>query len=154
MTFRIIKGEEVVVEGASPLVISGIAPNTEVTAGTYKAIRLAENENELNSDPVDIPAFKTDSIAVSSVTLDKQTLEMAPGETVKLNATVLPEDATDKSGSWSSSQTSVATVSGGTVTIKADATDGNTTKITFTTKDGGKTATCDIVVKIQVEPEE
>ena len=39
-TFRIYKGDTKIVEGASPLSITGIEPATEVAAGEYKATRV------------------------------------------------------------------------------------------------------------------
>ena len=56
------------------------------------------------------------SIAVTSVTLDKTEIELEIGASEQLTATVLPEDATDKTVHWSCSNTSVATVSDGMVT--------------------------------------
>lgn len=55
------------------------------------------------------------SIAVTSVTLDKTEIELEIGASEQLTATVLPEDATDKTVHWSCSNTSVATVSDGMV---------------------------------------
>ena len=82
-------------------------------------------------------------IHVTGVTLNKTSLTLIVGETETLTATVSPVDATDKSVTWSSSNTSVATVSSsGVVTAKAV---GNAT-ITVTTNDGGKTATCSVKV--------
>ncbi|MDD7455233.1 MAG: Ig-like domain-containing protein, partial [Bacteroidales bacterium] len=52
------------------------------------------------------------SIKVTGVTIDRQALEMTEGETVALAATVAPSNATDKSVTWSSSSTAVATVDG------------------------------------------
>ena len=80
---------------------------------------------------------------VSSVTLDNTEISLQVGSTQTLTATVLPADALDKSVSWSSNNTSVATVSSsGVVTAKAV---GNAT-ITVKTSDGGKTATCSVTV--------
>ena len=83
-------------------------------------------------------------ILATSVTLNRTSASVNPGETVQLVATVLPENATNKTVTWSSSNTTVATVdSNGKVTGK---TTGSCT-ITCTTADGsGKTATCAITV--------
>ncbi len=71
------------------------------------------------------------------------------GATTTLIPTVLPSNATDKSVSWKSSNTSVATVSqSGVVTAVAN----GTATITATTKSGVKTATCSITVRIPSEP--
>lgn len=80
-----------------------------------------------------------EKVRVTSVKLSSTTcVENAViGSTKKLTATVLPDNATDKTVSWSSSNTSVATVShDGTVTCKAA---GNA--IITATADG-KSATC------------
>lgn len=53
---------------------------------------------------------KRKTVAVESVTLDKTEASLQIGETITLTATVLPENATDKTVAWSSSDTSVATV--------------------------------------------
>ena len=85
-------------------------------------------------------------IAVTSVSLDQTSLTMTVGDTQTLTATVSPSNATDKSVSWSSNNTSVATVSfSGVVTAKA----AGSATITVTTNDGGKKATCSVTVKAQ-----
>lgn len=58
-------------------------------------------------------------------------------------ATVAPNDATDKTVTWTAADPKVATVADGKVTAVA----AGKTKVTVTTKDGGKTATADITVK-------
>ncbi len=68
---------------------------------------------------------------------------MAIGSTVDLNETVLPSNATNKSVTWSSSNSSVATVSSsGLVTAVA----AGTATITVTTVSGSKTAICAVTV--------
>lgn len=76
-------------------------------------------------------------IYASSISLDKTSIEAEVGETVTLEATVLPDDATDKTVAWSSSDESVATVdqdgkvsiiSTGIATIIAATTDGSDLK--------------------------
>lgn len=59
---------------------------------------------------------QSSTVAVSSVVLDKTEIELEIGGSEQLTATVLPEDATDKTVHWSCSNTSVATVSDGVVT--------------------------------------
>ena len=86
-------------------------------------------------------------ISVSSISLDKTSLTMTEGETQSLTATVTPDNATDKSLSWSSSNNSVATISSdGQVT----AVSAGSATITVKTNDGGKTATCTVTVKAKV----
>lgn len=83
-------------------------------------------------------------IHVSGVNLDKTTLSLTEGDTYTLKATISPSNATDKSVTWSSSNTAVATVSSsGVVTAKAV---GSAT-ITVKTNDGGKMATCAVTVQ-------
>lgn len=82
-------------------------------------------------------------ISVTSVSLSSNSETIKVGKTVTLSATISPSNATNKNVTWTSSNTNVATVSGGTVTGVAE---GNAT-ITVTTVDGGKTATCAIVVQ-------
>ena len=77
---------------------------------------------------------------VASVSLDKTTASLKAGETVTLTATVKPDDATDKTVTWTSSDESVATVRGGVVTAKKVGT------ATIYAKAGDKTATCAITV--------
>ena len=77
---------------------------------------------------------------VTSVTLDKTTASLRAGETVTLTATVKPDDATDKTVTWSSSNDAIATVSDGVVVaVKVGSA-------TITAKAGDKTATCDVTV--------
>lgn len=82
------------------------------------------------------------SVSVSSITLDKNSLDLKIGETAVLTATVSPENATDKTIVWTSSDSSVAAVDEtGTVTAVAA---GNTT-VTAAVK-GGKSAVCEVAV--------
>ena len=60
---------------------------------------------------------------VSEIKLDKTTLSLFPGNTAQLTATISPDNAYDKSVTWSSSNTAVATVdNNGEVTAIADGT--------------------------------
>lgn len=118
---------------------TGLSPAT-----TYKyKVEAVSGDKSAMSDEITVTTLP---IAVTGVTMDKATAGVAVGGTVKLTPTVAPANATNKSGSWSSSDTAVATVSGGTVTVKADAAVGATTTVSFTTKDGSKKAACVVTV--------
>jgi uncharacterized protein YjdB len=82
------------------------------------------------------------TVSVTSVTLDRTSAELTVGDELTLTATVNPENATNKNVTWSSSNPSVATISNGKVTaLKA----GSAT-IIVSSVDGGKTATCEVMV--------
>ena len=83
------------------------------------------------------------NVPVTSVSLNKTTLELTEGDTETLTATVAPSDATNQNVTWESSDTSVATVD---ATGKVTAVAPGTATITVTTVDGGKTATCAVTV--------
>ena len=76
----------------------------------------------------------------TSVTLNKTSASLKVGETLTLSATVGPDDATDKTVTWTTSDATVATVANGVVTAKKLGT------ATITAKAGEKTATCSITV--------
>ncbi len=81
--------------------------------------------------------------SAGSITLDYEDVSLNIGETVKLTATVLPEEASDKSVSWASSDPGIASVDeNGTVTA---VTSGKTT-ITATINDAGLSASCTVTV--------
>ena len=81
-------------------------------------------------------------VEATSVTVSPTSKTLLVGGTQQLSATVKPDDATDKSVTWSSDKTSVATVSStGLVTAKAVGTATITAKTS-----NGKTTTCQITV--------
>lgn len=84
------------------------------------------------------------SVPVSSISLDNTTLALEEGKTAILIATVSPEDASDKTVTWSSSNTSIVTVSDGTVTAVKEG------EATVMAKAGEKTATCKVTVSKKV----
>ena len=85
----------------------------------------------------------TVTIPVTGVTLTPETAELKVGETKNLVITVAPETATNKKYTCTSDKESVATVDNtGLITAKSV----GTAKITVTTEDGNKTATCTVTV--------
>lgn len=80
-------------------------------------------------------------IEVTGITLDETEIFGAPGNTQQLTATVMPEDATDKTVTWTSSDEAVATVDAdGLVTFVADG------EAVITAACGEFTATCTVKV--------
>lgn len=95
---------------------------------------------------VEVTEASAEAIHVTGVTLDKGELTMTVGGAdQKLNATVKPDNADDKTYRWSSDKSTVATVADGVV----HAVGAGTANITVTTNDGNKTATCKVTVKSQ-----
>lgn len=89
-------------------------------------------------------------IPVESISLQETEISLNTGDTYTLIPTILPENATDKSVSWISSNEAIATVQDGLVNALMD---GNVT-ITVTTFDGGFEASCEVIISepiIQVE---
>ena len=87
-------------------------------------------------------------VPATGVTLNKTSASVKQGKRITLTATVAPANATNKNVTWSSSDTSVATVNNGVVTGVAtgDAT------ITVTTKDGSHKASCTVTVTTPLPP--
>lgn len=80
---------------------------------------------------------------VERVSLDKSNLSLNKGTSFPLTPTVYPDNATDKSVTWSSSDESVATVDASGIVTAISV---GTATITVTTADGLKSATCTVVV--------
>ena len=84
-----------------------------------------------------------EEIRVGSISLSKSALEMTVGDQVSLDATISPDNATNKKISWSSSKESVATVTPDGV---VEAVSVGTAFITATSEDQDKTASCAVTV--------
>ena len=87
-------------------------------------------------------------IDVSGIELSKTSLELIEGDSETITATVKPDDATDKTVQWSSSDANVATVSEGAITAIKEGT------ATITAMSGAKSATCNVTVKKKEIPTE
>ena len=113
------------------------APGRVITNGKY----LTDGGEISDITPVDINV-----VDATGITLDKTSVEIREQESAKVEATVAPADATYKNVSWTSSNTNVATVSGGT--IKAVGV--GTATITAKTKNG---LTATVSVKVVENPD-
>ena len=100
------------------------------------------------ADPTPTPTPSV--VKVNSVSLNQSSLSLTKkGQTAQLSASVSPSNATNKSVTWSSSNSNVATVNNGVVTAVGN---GSAT-ITATAADGsGKRASCSVTVNIPTAP--
>ena len=86
---------------------------------------------------------------VTGVTISLPTIQFTNiGENIQLEATVLPEDASNKEVTWTSSNESVCMVANGMVV----ATGYGTAVVMAITKDGGFMASCSVIVEKETIP--
>ncbi len=83
-----------------------------------------------------------EDIPVTSIELNKTSLSLDIGETANLSVTILPDNATDKSLNWFSSDPEIATVNNGKIVAKSV----GTATITVSNVDNTKKATCNVNV--------
>lgn len=81
-------------------------------------------------------------VAVTGVSLSDTAKTINKGETFILTATVQPENATNKNVKWTTSNSSVVSVSSGKVTALA----AGTATVTASTEEGAHTANCNVTV--------
>ena len=113
---------------------------TGVAAGNATITATAEGEN--STDVTATFNVSVTSIAVTGVSLNKTSISLQVNDTETLVPTIIPANATNKNVTWSTSDSTVATVSNGTVTAKK----AGSATITVRTVDGNKAATCDVTV--------
>ena len=125
------------------------AGNLVTTIGTYKTtMQLIVYSTPTDNNVTTIPAKsslkvkKIDNfVEVTAVTLNHTAATIDMGQTLQLQATVTPNDATDPDLTWTSGDETIATVNAdGLVTSKAP---GN---VTITVQAGEKTATCQLTI--------
>jgi uncharacterized protein YjdB len=121
--------------------VTGVATGSAtITVTTTEGGKTAECTVTVTSGGVNIP--------VVSVSLNKPSLSLAVNAMEKLTATILPDNASNKTVTWSSANASIATVSeDGTVTGKAV---GSTTITAASVADNTKTAICSVTINIPV----
>ncbi len=125
-------------DNASVVSVSG-STITALVAGTAKLTIVATSSDV--STQIEIAV---NPIGVSGVQLDKSTLELVINASNKLNATILPENASNKNVVWSSSNPNIAYVSSdGTVL----ATGIGSADVTVTSKyNSSHSSTCKVTV--------
>lgn len=113
-----------------------IVINKNTSVGVYKV--KFSYEDVSTTDTFEIVKKTIDPVYVSSITLSGAS-EVYKGKTISLSAAVLPSNASNKSVTWSSSNSAIATVNQngavkgiatGSVTITATSADGSNVKAT------------------------
>nr|MCR5623862.1 Ig-like domain-containing protein [Lachnospiraceae bacterium] len=133
------------------ITITGLKP------GTAKVIASCETETGTATAELTVTVTEVDVTSVSMNISEAQTLEAS--ETLSLKATVLPENATDKTVTWTTSDSDVLaftdsegnaittdSIIADSVTVKAGRVSEDT-EVTVTAKAGTKTATLTITVE-------
>lgn len=113
---------------------------TAVGKGDAKITATIMNHND---DPITATCDVHVGKSVTSVTLSETSITLAEGQSKELTATVLPDDADNKTVTWSSSNSDVVTVD---QTGKVTAVAANGTA-TITAEAGGVKAECGVTVK-------
>ena len=116
---------------------------TDAEEELYMDILVGGNEEVMLSGKENVKLPIQAVIAVESIALDQTKATLNIGESIALKATVLPENASDKTVGWSTSDKNIATVDGNGL---VQAVGEGQAIITATTKDGQKTADCTVTV--------
>ena len=101
---------------------------TGVKAGIVNVTATTDNGKTASCEVI----VKDPEVLATSITLDKNVYEAVEGSEFQLTATILPEDVSTKTVTWSSSNTEVATVNDGLVKVLKE----GTANITASTSDG------------------
>ena len=151
-------GTGIVFDDNEGTVYGDVTLKEDLTIGEGESLKL-DNDASLNAGNYDVivdggtvdGGIKNslgDSVIykVTKVELNKTSLTLNVGDEENLIPTITPDNATDKSVTWESSASGVATVSNGVVTAVTP----GTATITVTTEDGGFTDTCEVTVTVPV----
>lgn len=150
-------GYELEVGGAvSSVKITATTVNSKAKVEGVGNVSLKEGNNTINivvtaengdkrTYTVNITRNIENKIPLKSISLNKTELTMFDGDTTTLNVTYSPSTTTDdKTVTWSSSNSKVATVSNGKITAVGEGT------ATITAKVGKFTATCKVIVSSKI----
>lgn len=106
-----------------------------------------------NQSMDEIKEFKV-GVFPNDIRLDKSSMELYVGDTAKLNATVNPADAVDKSVNWLSDNKNVITVDKGTIKAVGPGTATVTAQLYYWPLNGHYFDECKVAVKEKEKPEE
>ena len=128
---------------SSVVAISAMGTVTAKAVGTAEIRVTDSNSGKSAVCTITVKEKEEDKIAVESIVVTPAEKTMKTGETVELEAIIMPLDATVKDVTWTSNNKEIAEVDqNGKVTAKA----AGEVEISATTVDGGKVAVCKIEV--------
>ncbi len=116
---------------------------TVTSAGKVKGVKAGTATITCTSKATGLKTTCTVTVENGKVTLNKAEVRVQKGKTVTLKATVTPSSLKDKSVTWKSSNTKIATV---TAEGKVKGIKAGTATITCTSNATGKKATCTVTV--------
>ena len=136
-------GRAVLAVEAGTAYVSVMAPNGSFAKCNIIVVEEEEDDNTGNEPDDDTGNDSgTQEVLANSISLNLTSKTLSKGDSVNLVATILPSNTTNKTVTWSSSNTAVAIVADGTV-----AAIGNGTTIISAKTSNGKVATCVITVQ-------
>lgn len=125
-----------------PCTLEGITLKINCEDGSSYSLPIKKQISASRGEPLNLGLAPRPTYPVESISLNVTKLEMNKNSQMTLIATISPENATNKKVTWNSSNSEVASVVDGVVTTHK----AGQAKITVTTEDGGKVASCEIVV--------
>ena len=127
------------------VIVTQVVNNTRLNIGAVGTGSVTVTARTTDGSNLSASCTVTVQVNASSIALNMTSAEMTEGGVLELIATVLPTNATNRTVTWRSSNTSIATVSSdGIVTALSP----GTATITATTNDGTNlSASCSILVK-------
>ena len=143
LTYTVSKGTDNVAVGDVILSVPAGTATGEQTL-TFNEPATAPNAGDYTGTVTFTISVAAATVPVTGVAITNAPTELTKGDTGTFTANVTPDDATDKTVTWSSSDTSILTVNATTGAYEAIAA--GTATITATA--GGQSATCTVTVKI------
>lgn len=126
-----------------------VGTGVQVDATNIKLDEESDKNYELTATTASADVGTIQEVAVTGITLDRTELSMTKGEDVTLKPTIAPENATNQTVIWKSSDENIAAVDeNGAVTAVAEGTATITATIKKTTADDAETmdVTCEVTV--------
>lgn len=134
---------------ATTLLLWSSSDNNIVTvdqSGRVTALNAGTATITVQAKDVTVTCVVTVTIDVTDIILNKNTVTINKGDVETLTVTIYPEDATDKSFTWSSSNPTIVTVDNGLITGISK----GSANITVKTNNGQISDTCTVTVNIPV----